>query len=137
MKKEIGETLPIPAGSHIKKKSQYLFSSTHNNGFRFKLNISKNLKAVREVQQWNQLSREVMGSLSLNEFKQPAENHTVKKDFKVMKFILLLDPSLSLIDALISTLTQNRCCAQSQWVLANLRFYNFLNAEKQDDNQGL
>ena len=53
---------------------------TRNNGLklqeaRFRLNIRKNFLTVRAVQQWNQLSQELVNAPTLEAFKKHLDNH--------------------------------------------------------------
>ena len=53
---------------------------TCNNGLKiqeakFQLNIRKNILTVRAVQQWNQLSQEVLSAPTLETFKRNLDNH--------------------------------------------------------------
>ena len=71
-------------GCHT-EEGQDLFSilpecRTRNKGLkrqeaRFRLDIRKNFLTVRAVRQWNQLLREVLGSLTLEAFKRQLDSH--------------------------------------------------------------
>ena len=71
-------------GGHT-EEGQDLFSilpecRTRNNGLKLKetrswLDIRKNFLTLRSVRQWNQLPREVIGSLTLEAFKRQLDSH--------------------------------------------------------------